>query len=366
MKIIQVVGARPNFMKVYPIHKVLEKIQGIQSVIVHTGQHSDNNMSDIFFKQLDLPEANYYLGISGGSHISMMAQIMLAFEKILNAEKPDLVIVVGDVNSTLACAMTAAKLQIPLAHVEAGLRSFDKTMPEEINRIITDQLSSFLYTTEPSANVNLKNEFINESKIYFVGNCMIDSLSHFIPLLDPLSVRKSYGIDDSDYAVMTMHRPANVDTEVGLHNIITLCEKVSEKINLIFPVHPRTRNNLVSYGLWDVLNTNDRVKITSPLSYFDFLSLMKESRMILTDSGGIQEESTYLKIPCLTFRNNTERPITIELGTNELVKNFDLNQTECLVKKILNNEWKNSKIPELWDGKAAERIVDSLIKNVLR
>jgi UDP-N-acetylglucosamine 2-epimerase (non-hydrolysing) len=361
MKIILIVGARPNFMKVYPLFKALESKAGVQTILVHTGQHADENMSDIFFQQFQLPEPNYYLGISGGTHVTMLAGILLAFENVLRIENPNVVVVVGDVNSTLACALTAAKLNIPVAHVEAGLRSFDRDMPEEINRIITDQLSTYLFTTESSANTNLLNEGIDKSKIHFVGNCMIDCLLKFLPSADSASVRKKLVIDNTDYAVMTMHRPSNVDTEAGLKRIIDLCNVVSKKIHLVFTIHPRTSKKLEQFGLWDQLQKNDKIITTQPLGYLEFLGLMKESSVVLTDSGGIQEETTFLNIPCLTFRNTTERPVTIDEGTNILVTHFDLKLTEEYIVQILQNNWKQTKVPELWDGQAALRIVDYLL-----
>lgn len=362
MKIIQVVGARPNFMKVYPLHKALDSIPDVQSMIVHTGQHSDASMSDVFFEQLQLPKPDHFLGIFGGTHVKMMAEMMLAFENVILAEKPDLVVVVGDVNSTLACALTSAKLNIPIAHVEAGLRSFDRSMPEEINRIVTDQLSDYLFTTESSANINLISESISKDKIHFVGNCMIDSLMQCLPETDSGSIRRQLKIEDTEYAIMTMHRPSNVDTKSGLEKIIGLCNVVSKNIKVIFPVHPRTRNKIESFGLWEILISNENLILTDPLRYFEFLSLMKESSVVLTDSGGLQEETTYLKIPCLTFRKTTERPVTIDVGSNVLIDNFNMDQTMDYMNQILSGKWKHSGIPELWDGKAAERIANCIIR----
>ena len=363
-KIIQVVGARPNFMKVAPLHRAFIKYLEVQSLIVHTGQHSDANMSEVFLNQLDLPRPDFFLGVSGGSHTQMMAGIMSEFEKVLETEKPDLVIVVGDVNSTFACGLTASRMKFPLAHVEAGLRSFDNTMPEEVNRIAVDHVSDFLFTTESSAKENLLLEQIPESKIYFVGNCMIDSLIRYLPMAAirqlnlPTAGRQSH---NSSFVLMTMHRPSNVDTKEGLENILKICEFVSKKIKIVFPVHPRTRSKMDSFGLWTKLNAIDNLILTEPLGYLEFLGLMKESTAVLTDSGGIQEETTYLKIPCLTFRKTTERPVTVEIGSNEMIADFDINQTINHLDHIIKGDWKKSSIPELWDGHAADRIAKILV-----
>lgn len=360
MKIIQVIGARPNFMKVAPLHRALESYANMKSFIVHTGQHSDANMSDVFLGQLNLPKPDYYLGASGITHTQMMSTIMIAFEKVLQHINPQLVIVVGDVNSTLACALTAVRMNIPVAHVEAGLRSTDRTMPEEINRILTDQLSDILFTTEKDANENLIKENIPESKIHFVGNCMIDSLIRYLPQANTDNILQKLKGDNFPYVLMTMHRPSNVDSQMGLENILRICEIISKKIRIIFPVHPRTKNRMESFGLWNDVSTNDGMILTEPLGYLEFLSLMKNATAVLTDSGGIQEETTFLNIPCLTFRETTERPITIELGSNVLIKDFNLNQTLGYLDQIIKGNWKTSIIPELWDGHAAERIAKVL------
>ncbi len=366
MKIIQVVGARPNFMKVAPLHRAFNHYPEVQSLIVHTGQHSDANMSEVFLNQLDLPRPDFYLGVTGGSHTQMMVGIMSEFEKVLEEEKPDLVIVVGDVNSTFACGLTASRMKFPLAHVEAGLRSFDNTMPEEVNRIAVDHVSDFLFTTEPSAKENLLLEQVPESKIHFVGNCMIDSLIRYLPmattnLIPTVLLGQQLNLNNSSYVLMTMHRPSNVDTKEGLENILKICESVSSKIKIVFPVHPRTRNKMVSFGLWTKLNAIENLILTEPLGYLEFLGLMKESTAVLTDSGGIQEETTYLKIPCLTFRKSTERPVTVEIGSNEMIADFDINQTLNHLDQIIRGQWKKSEIPEFWDGHAAERIAKILV-----
>jgi UDP-N-acetylglucosamine 2-epimerase (non-hydrolysing) len=361
MKIIQVVGARPNFMKVASLHRAFLNYPDVQSLILHTGQHSDPNMSEVFLNQLNLPRPDFFLGVSGGSHLQMMEAIMSEFEKVLDTEKPDLVLVVGDVNSTYACGITASKMKYPLAHVEAGLRSFDKTMPEEVNRIAVDHVSDFLFTTEPSARKNLLTEQIPESRIHFVGNCMIDSLIYYLPRIKHNKIIGQIVNCESPYVLMTMHRPSNVDTMEGLDNILKICQSVSEKIKIVFPVHPRTRSKMDSFGLWPKFNAIDNLMLTEPLGYLEFLGLMKESTAVFTDSGGIQEETTYLKIPCLTFRKTTERPVTIEIGSNVMITDFDIHQTLNHLDQIIEGQWKKSSIPELWDGHAAERITKILV-----
>lgn len=361
MKIIQVVGARPNFMKVAPLHKALQNYRGIDSIVVHTGQHFDSQMSTVFFEQLALPKPDYFLGISGGSHTKMTAEIMLAFEQVLEKIRPDLVCVVGDVNSTLACALTAVRLGIPVAHVEAGLRSNDLNMPEEINRILTDRLSRLLFTTETSANQNLLLENVAQSKIHFVGNCMIDSLVSYLPKAEAMQIAKSYGLKNREFAVMTMHRPSNVDEPIGLQTMLELIQELCKRLPLVFPVHPRTRKNLERFQLWDQLNANSNLFITEPLAYLEFISLMNACKLILTDSGGIQEESTYMQIPCLTFRNTTERPVTVEQGTNILIDDLNVQNALFYVDQILSGNLKKGLVPELWDGHAAQRIAEIIV-----
>ncbi|MBK9109316.1 MAG: UDP-N-acetylglucosamine 2-epimerase (non-hydrolyzing) [Saprospiraceae bacterium] len=361
-KIIQVVGARPNFMKVAPIHRAILEIPDWDSCIVHTGQHRDVNMSDIFFKQLQLNEPRHFLGVKSGSHTQMTADIMLAFEGILDLEKPDLVIVVGDVTSTLACALTSVRCGIPVAHVEAGLRSWDRNMPEEINRILTDQLSDVLFTTEGSGAKNLLQENIPEHKIHFVGNCMIDSLIRILPFAQHQEHCSRWGLLRGSYALMTMHRPTNVDTEIGLRKIIQIVECILKEIPVVFPVHPRTRNRLMEFGLWTSLEQQKGLFLTEPLGYIEFISLLNDSRFILTDSGGIQEESTFLKIPCLTFRKTTERPVTVEVGSNRMISDLSMESVHRSVLGILTGQTLPSEIPELWDGHAGKRIVEVLLR----
>jgi UDP-N-acetylglucosamine 2-epimerase (non-hydrolysing) len=374
MKVIQVVGARPNFMKVAPLHRAIQTLTGWTSKIVHTGQHFDAKMSDVFFTQLELPKPDYFLGIGGGSHTEVTAHIMLAFEKIVTDEKPDLIIVVGDVTSTLACTLVAIKMGIPLAHVEAGLRSFDRTMPEELNRLLTDSVANYLFVTEESGLTHLKNEGVPDDKVFFSGNVMIDSLVRYqekaknSTILADLGLSPSfsglqpsaYGLPISDYIVMTMHRPANVDTEKGLNSILELMELSAQKTNIVFPIHPRTRAHMDKFGLTKRMEAIPNLILTEPLGYLEFIQLMSHAKAILTDSGGIQEETTYLGIPCLTFRDSTERPVTVSLGTNQLLADLDPQKTYQALEKILAGEVKKGSIPPLWDGHAAERIAHTL------
>lgn len=363
MKVISVVGARPNFMKVAPLHKAFQKkAADLQSMIVHTGQHFDEKMSDVFFRQLSLPVPDYFLGVGQGSYTELTAKIMLAFEPILLREKPDLVIVVGDVTSTLACALTTQRMGIPLAHVEAGLRSFDRSMPEEINRILTDQLSDFLFTTEPSAREHLQKENIPVEKIHFTGNCMIDSLIQYEHLTSDPQLPQRWSVEKDGYILMTMHRPSNVDSPQGLEKILNIIGGISESgLQILFPVHPRTRSKIKEFGLEQKFKSCRHLILTEPLGYLDFINLMRYCKLIITDSGGIQEESTYLKLPCITFRRTTERPVTVQKGSNTLIPDLDPRITLDTVDQILDGRYKKAQIPELWDGKAAERICDVLL-----
>jgi len=390
MKLVNVVGARPNFIKIAPMIRAIKKHNNkihssldtyhpkLDAILVHTGQHYDYEMSKAFFEDLELPEPDIYLGVGSGSHAEQTGRIMIEFEKILFEEEPDLVIVVGDVNSTLACALASVKLDIQVAHVEAGLRSFDRMMPEEINRLLTDAISDYLFTPSPDANENLKREGISEDKIFLVGDVMVDSLLFNLDkaekskILKELVLQKVSSTDNSqlttDYALLTLHRPSNVDDRESLYNILEALKKISKEIPIIFPIHPRTRKQVELFGFQDYFtNFNNRTNIlspiryglhcTDPLRYLDFLKLMIHSKFIMTDSGGIQEETTVLDIPCLTLRNTTERPITITQGTNILVHN----NTEKIIKeafKILDGKGKKGNCPKLWDGQSAERIVE--------
>ena len=361
MKIINVVGARPNFMKVAPLHREFSGRAAIESLVLHTGQHYDAKMSDVFFRQLELPEPHYYLGVGGGTHTSQTAGIMMKFEEVINSEKPDLVLVVGDVNSTIACALVAVKNHIPVAHVEAGLRSGDRRMPEEINRILTDRISDLLFVTEQSGLVHLAKEGVPEERVHFVGNVMIDSLIHFREKAAGSGILQSLGIEKKDYVLMTMHRPANVDNAEGLKKIIQMIDGLRSEKQIVFPVHPRTKKNMERFGLWEGLREKAGVHLLEPQGYLEFLHLMEHAALILTDSGGIQEETTYLQVPCLTFRDSTERPVTTLLGTNELLR--DLNPVVALEKAhtILSGQKPEGIIPPFWDGRTSARIADVLL-----
>jgi UDP-N-acetylglucosamine 2-epimerase (non-hydrolysing) len=355
-KIISVVGARPNFMKVAPLHRAFrERKDAIQHLIVHTGQHYDPQMSKVFFEDLELPEPDVYLGVGSGSHAQQTAKIMVEFEKVAEKEKPELVIVVGDVNSTVACSLVSAKMQIPVAHVEAGLRSFDRSMPEEINRILTDAIADYLFVTERSGLKNLEHEGIDKDKIFFVGNTMIDSLVMYRKKAQASTILQTLGVQPKGYVLVTLHRPSNVDDKVNLAKILDLLSALSEKTIVIFPVHPRTRKMVSEFGLQERMNKIQNLKLLEPLGYIDFLALMESAQFLMTDSGGIQEETTYLGVPCLTLRTTTERPVTVEIGTNELCgEDFDLALKKGF--EILDGKRKKGCIPELWDGNAAERI----------
>jgi len=358
-KVFIIGGARPNFVKIAPLTKQLD-VNRIEYRLVHTGQHYDYNMSKIFFEELNIPKPDIFLDAGSGSHASQTAKIMIEFEKVIINEKPNLVVVVGDVNSTIACALVAKKLFIDVAHVEAGLRSHDMRMPEEINRILTDRISDLLFTTEKSAEINLRKEGINRKKIYFVGNIMIDTLITNLDKSKNLEFNKKFNLEKGTYAIITMHRPSNVDDIEDLSKTADIINLLQEKIKIIFPIHPRTKINLEKYNLIDKMNKQNII-LTEPLGYIEFLSLMMNSKFILTDSGGIQEGASFLKVPILTMRENTERPITIKRGTNTLI-GTDINKLRIYVDKILSNSYKKGKNMDKWDGKTAERIV-SILKN---
>ncbi|MFX1500366.1 MAG: non-hydrolyzing UDP-N-acetylglucosamine 2-epimerase [Promethearchaeota archaeon] len=354
-----VAGARPNFMKIAPlIHEFMKN--NIKFNLIHTGQHYDYNMSKIFFEELGIPEPNIYLNVGSSSHAVQTAKIMIEFEKVLLHTTPQLVIVVGDVNSTIACALVAKKLNIKIAHVEAGLRSFDQKMPEEINRILTDQLSDFLFTTEKSAEFNLKREGIDSNKIHFVGNIMIDNLLNNLRKVNKLNVLSKFNLKKKKYALITAHRPSNVDTKENLEKIIEIINYLQEKLMVFFPIHPRTRKNIEKFNLMKKIKKNN-LFLSKPIGYLEFLNLMENSRMILTDSGGIQEEASFLNIPILTLRKNTERPITVEKGTNTII-GLDFLKARGQIEKIISNKYKKGQPIENWDGKTAERIVNILKK----
>jgi UDP-N-acetylglucosamine 2-epimerase (non-hydrolysing) len=356
-KIIIVVGARPNFMKAAPVYRELEKRIPGRVKLCHTGQHYDESMSRIFFEELEMPKPDFYLGAGSGSHAQQTAKIMTEFEKVILREKPDMIMVAGDVNSTIACALTAVKLGVKVSHIEAGLRSFDMRMPEEINRILTDRISNQLFVTEKSGVDNLLREGVSEEKIHFVGNCMIDSLVKYLPKAKSIDMRSAFSLDSEKYMLVTLHRPSNVDDIDNVKRIMDFLKAISEKRLVIFPVHPRTRKQIEAAGI--KLDDN-RLKITEPLGYLEFLSLMSGAEAVLTDSGGIQEETTFLGVQCVTLRENTERPITVETGTNHLVGE-SIEEAGKVLDEIFSGKIKKGGIPPLWDGKAAKRIVSEIL-----
>ncbi|MEW6251072.1 MAG: UDP-N-acetylglucosamine 2-epimerase (non-hydrolyzing) [Planctomycetota bacterium] len=360
MKIIAVCGARPNFMKIAPLARAFAARPALQLRLVHTGQHYDENMSKSFFDDLHLPRPDVNLEVGSGSHAVQTALIMQRFEPVLEREQPDAVLVVGDVNSTIACALVAVKLQIPTIHVEAGLRSFDRTMPEEINRLLTDAIAELLFVTEPSGVANLRHEGVPESKIHLVGNVMIDTLLAHRELAERSTILDQLGLRQKGFGVVTLHRPSNVDDAGVFAGICTALDEIQRRTPLIFSVHPRTRGNLRQNGLLARLESMANVRLTDPLGYLDFLKLTSTAAIVLTDSGGIQEETTVLGVPCLTLRENTERPITLEQGTNQLVGSQP-GRILAGYRRILAGEIKH-RVPDLWDGHTAERIADILLR----
>ena len=364
MKVINIVGARPNFMKMAPIIEAMNKYPDkIEHLLIHTGQHYDEKMSKSFFDDLGIPMPDIDLEVGSGSHAEQTAKIMVEFEKVCLQEKPDLVIVVGDVNSTMACTITAKKLGVKVAHVEAGLRSRDMDMPEEINRLCTDVLCDYLFTTDHFADENLKKEGVPDEKIFFVGNVMIDTLLKHKKIAEGLNVTDKLGVKPGCYATLTMHRPSNVDDKDTLKEILDALSKISSDLPIIFPIHPRTKKMAEKFGLEHYFSSGKNVSgiwITEPMGYLDFLHLNMNAKMVLTDSGGLQEETTVLGVPCITMRHNTERPVTCEIGTNVIVGN-DGKKILAAARKVMQGEGIAGKVPEKWDGRAAERIVDVLI-----
>lgn len=350
MRLIHVVGARPNLMKLAPVYRALCEVRGIEQFVVHTGQHYDFNMSDVFFQQLGIASPDINLQVGSGSHAQQTAEIMVRFETVAAKHRPNLVLVYGDVNSTVAAALVCSKLGIRVGHVEAGLRSFDRSMPEEINRLLTDQLADLLFTPSEDGNRNLEREGIPRDKIHLVGNVMIDTLVHMLPAAE-------HHIPDdvpSRFALVTLHRPSNVDDLGWLDSMIKGLESIGADLTVIFPVHPRTRQRMKDVGL---NGANSSVRLTDPMPYLTFLALQQRAAVVITDSGGIQEETTYLGVPCLTVRENTERPITVEVGTNMLVGR-DPNRIQREVRRIIGGDWKKGRIPPLWDGRASQRIAE--------
>jgi UDP-N-acetylglucosamine 2-epimerase (non-hydrolysing) len=365
MRVLHVAGARPNFMKVAPVLRALDE-RGVENVLVHTGQHYDAAMSAAFFDDLGLPEPDVHLEVGSGSHAEQTARVMERIEPVLTERRPDLVMVVGDVNSTLAAAIVAAKLWIPVAHVEAGLRSFDRTMPEEINRVLTDQISDLLFTTSPEAEENLSREGIAPERVHFVGNPMIDSLERHLARSRESKALETLGVVTGEYGLVTLHRPSNVDDPATLKGILEALGGVAEKMPVIFPAHPRTVKVMREHSLESLVDLSGgpaargSVTCTEPIGYVDFLALMAGARLVLTDSGGIQEETTILGVPCLTLRANTERPITIAMGTNRLIGS-DPEAIGRAASEALDAPRLVPSRPPLWDGKAGERIADAVV-----
>ena len=359
--IILVVGARPNFMKIAPIQKELDS-RGIPNILLHTGQHYDDNMSKVFFDDLKMKKPDIYLGVGSGSHATQTAKVMVEFEQVCLENNPSMVVVVGDVNSTLACSLVSAKLNIKCAHVEAGLRSFDREMPEEINRIVTDSICEILLTPSDDGDENLLNEGVDQSKIHMVGNVMIDSLLSNLDVAKNLDVLSKYEIS-KDYVLVTLHRPSNVDDKSVFTDIISAIEEISGDVEFVFPMHPRTKKMAENFGLYSRIASIPGMKITPPAGYLEFISLMSKSKLVLTDSGGLQEETTALGIPCLTIRENTERPVTITQGTNQLV-GTDKEKIISAGLEALEGNGKAGIIPKYWDGKTSSRIVDVLLQSI--
>ncbi len=352
MDILHVVGARPNFMKVAPVMDALENCTGINQALLHTGQHYDANMSQVFFQQLALPKPAVNLEVGSASHAVQTAEIMVRFEQVITRDPPNLVLVYGDVNSTVSTALVCAKLLIPVGHVEAGLRSFDRTMPEEINRLMTDQLADLLFTPSEDGDANLLREGIDPKKIHCVGNVMIDTLKRLLPLAEPrwAHLRQEYKVDR--FGLVTIHRPSNVDDPAVLSELLRTLEEISEEIPIIFPLHPRTRKQLTGMN---VAASTKHLHVVAPLSYLDFLATQAHATLVITDSGGVQEETTFLGVPCMTVRDNTERPVTITTGTNVLV-GHDMEKLKHEVRRALNAPPERTTVPPYWDGKTGERI----------
>jgi UDP-N-acetylglucosamine 2-epimerase (non-hydrolysing) len=362
-KISIIVGARPNFMKAAPLLRELEKYPDrLEPVLIHTGQHYDANLSQLFFDELKMPRPDVYLGVGSSTHAQQTATIMVELEKIWMVDPPDLAVVFGDVNSTMATALVTAKLLIKLAHVEAGLRSFDHTMPEEINRIVTDRLSDLLFVSEESGLRNLANEGVPSDRVFHTGNIMIDSLVHSLEACKKTAVLDDLSLTSGEYAVMTMHRPSNVDDTRRLSELLDLVNEISHRVPVVFPCHPRTKKEMTNLGVLGRIDS-DCFKIIDPIGYLDFLRLQSEAKFVLTDSGGIQEETTYLRIPCITMRENTERPATVETGSNVLTGPHP-GKIRQAVENVLNGRHREGAIPKYWDGQAASRIAKIILERL--
>jgi UDP-N-acetylglucosamine 2-epimerase (non-hydrolysing) len=359
-----VAGARPNFMKVAPLIRALRnRDSSLPFRLVHTGQHYDEGMSDVFFEQLHIPPPDVYLGVGSGTHGAQTARVLAAFEELLlsASPRPRGVVVVGDVNSTAACTLAAIKLNVEVAHVEAGLRSFDRSMPEEINRIVTDAIATLLLVSEESGVENLRREGVDADRIKLVGNVMIDTLAFELANARSMDMPRRLGIEPRQYALVTLHRPANVDHQEKLKRLVEFLERISERLTVVFPIHPRTRERLNRFELYSSLSGKSRIMVSDPLGYHEAVGLLDSARVVLTDSGGIQEEASYLGVPCLTLRPNTERPATVNLGTNTIIGD-DLVRADALVDDIIAGQYKRGGTIPLWDGHAAERIVDELVR----
>lgn len=362
LKIDLIAAARPNFMKVAPLFHALHGQSWCRVRLVHTGQHYDANMSEAFFRDLRLPSPDLHLDVGSGSHAEQTANVMLAYERACAEDRPDLIVVVGDVNSTLACALVGSKLWIKVAHLEAGLRSRDRRMPEEINRLVTDAVVDILWTPSPDADENLAAEGVAPDKVTNVGNVMIDSYELMRERIRASGERERLGLAGREYGVVTLHRPSNVDEPETLSALVTQLTDIAARLPLVFPVHPRTRKNLEAFGLWATLANAPGLQMVAPLGYVDFMNLVCGARLVITDSGGVQEETTYLDIPCLTLRTTTERPITITEGTNRLVTAADLKRT---ADDILAGRWTHGRKPALWDGHTAQRVADDIRRRLL-
>ena len=362
MNVSMIAGARPNFMKIAPLVPALKSVD-IQPRLIHTGQHYDERMSDAFFRELDIPEPDVNLGVGSGSHVWQIAEVMRHLEEDFTRHRPTAVVVVGDVNSTLAGTLTANKLGIPVAHVEAGLRSFDRSMPEEINRIITDSISTWLFTSEPSAEENLRREGVAAERIHMVGNVMIDTLLRHLDRARKMNAFQQFGVKPRQYVVLTLHRPSNVDDRDRLASIMRVVHDISRELPVILPLHPRTKSRLEQFGFNSQPELNGYIPV-EPLGYHSMLGLMESARLIMTDSGGIQEETTALRVPCLTLRENTERPVTVEIGSNRLV-GPQADEILQAVQEILDGPARIGHVPEYWDGRAAVRIATVLERDLV-